>query len=388
MQKESIFIFAGEKSGDMHGSFLMKEIKKMIPNCYMDGVGGPKMRQEGLLPILQMEDFEVMGFSDVFLSLPKLLRQFYTIRRHILKANPKAVILVDYPGFNLRMARALRQVGYQGKLIQYVSPTVWAWGRKRIDQMAATLDLLLTIYPFERKCYTHTSLPVEYVGNPLQEYIRTHHYRENWHVPYGIPSTENLIALFPGSRLSEVKDNLPFQLEAAVLMKKKYPETIFALSHAHEKAYGIIKELIQSTPLKLDKDIFIVPKEITYDLMKSCRCAMAKSGTVTLELALHQKPSVVHYKVTRINRFFAEHILRLNLPYYCIVNILADKEIFPELIAYGLSAENLYYQLESLYRDGEARNTCISQCQVLQETLCDYNASEKAAEAIVKVLSC
>ena len=197
---EKLFIFSGEPSGDLHGSHLVHALRKQLPSILIEGVPGPKMRAQGVISILQMEDFEVMGFSDVICHLPKLARQFYQLRNHILSTRPKGVVLIDYPGFNLRMAAALRKKGYQGKIIQYVSPSVWAWGKHRIEMMANTLDILLTIYPFENQYFQGSSLNVEYVGNPLYEYIKTYHYDEQWKKKLNLAETNNLIALFPGSR--------------------------------------------------------------------------------------------------------------------------------------------------------------------------------------------
>ena len=160
-----------------------------------------------------MEEFQVMGFSDVLKALPRLWKHFYSLRNRILAEQPDAVILIDYPGFNLRLARALRQQGYGGKIIQYICPSVWAHGKQRIETLSLHYDLLLTIYPFESTYFEQSLLPVKYVGNPLEENIRTYSYQENWKETLHLPSSEHLIALFPGSRLGEIKKHVPMQLK-------------------------------------------------------------------------------------------------------------------------------------------------------------------------------
>ena len=182
-----LFIFAGEVSGDSHGASLVKALKEKKPNIVITGVAGPKLRKEGITGPLVMENFEVMGFTDVILSLPRLIKQFYVTRNYILKENPDAVILIDYPGFNLRMAKALREKKYQGKIIQYISPSVWAWGSHRIIQMEKTLDLLMTIYPFEGAFFSHTSLKVNYVGSPVKEQLSHYKYNDHWQDLLNIP---------------------------------------------------------------------------------------------------------------------------------------------------------------------------------------------------------
>lgn len=379
-----LFVFAGEHSGDLHGSHLIRELKGRLPGIAVNGVAGPLMRNQGVKGIFAMEDFEVMGFSDVIRALPKLYRQFYKVRDHILSTAPDAALLIDYPGFNLRMAQALRKKGYQGKIIQYVSPSVWAHGKHRIDTMVETLDLLMTIYPFESSCFDQTPLNVAYVGNPLCEYIKHYPYDNTWQKKISIPNTDRLIALFPGSRSSEIARNLPILLEAAAGLKEKHPETLFGVSCAHQATH----KLLENAPKALKDVLFPIPKKYTYELMRDSRTAVAKSGTVTLELALHRRPTVVIYKLTALNRFYAQHILKLRLPHYCIVNILKNKTVFPELIEKGLSSDNLLHYMEALDNDGKTRYEAMKACTELRQELGSVDASASAAESITRLLSC
>lgn len=381
------FLIAGEKSGDMLGGNLLKALKTQISGCSFMGVGGQEMRQEGMECVLRTEDFELHGFSDIIGSIPSLWKQFRAIRRLILSSQPNAVIFIDYPGFNLRMAKSLRKHGYQGKLIQYVCPTIWAWGAKRKEQMEQTLDLILSIYPFETRLFNNSPLKIEYVGNPVKENIRKHKYDDQWSLLFGIKKTENLIALFPGSRKGEIQRNLPYQLKTCELLKKNNPDTLFAISCAHEKIMPVMHPMLRNMSLKLHQDLFLLPKAYSYELMRDCRSALAKSGTVTLELALHRTPAVVLYKLTRLNRFIAQWILRLNLPHYCIVNILSEKTVYPEIIERGLSSQNLLNTLMPLHRHSEERNRCIEQCRELNEILQEKEASGHAAAAIQELIS-
>jgi lipid-A-disaccharide synthase len=381
-----LFIFAGEKSGDLLGSYLLQAIKERLPKYLLEGVGGPEMRENGFECIMRMEEFEIMGFSDIIRSIPKLKRQFHLIRNHILEGKPEGVIFIDYPGFNLRMAKALRNQGFQGKLIQYISPTVWAWGKNRTEKMAKTLDLLMTIYPFENACFQETSLKVKYVGNPIREIISKYTYDDNWAKLFGIKDPKELVAIFPGSRKGEIQNNLPYQLRAAELLKKDNPSITFAISCAHEKIMPLMQDILNNNSLKLNRDIFLVPKGYSYELMRDCRSAIAKSGTVTLELALHSCPTVTIYKLTLLNRLIAKYFMKLNLPHYCIVNILKGKTVFPELIAHGLNSKNIYKHISSLHHDTKERALCITECKELREILQDNDASINAAAAIEEVL--
>ncbi len=372
-----LFILVGEQSGDLHASHLIRALRQQDLSLRFSGVAGPSMLKEGVECIVPMEKFAVMGFTDVIKNFPSLYKQFYLLRDHILKFQPEGVIFVDYPGFNLRMAKALRKAGYKGKLIHYICPSVWAWGKKRIDLMAHTLDLLLTIYPFEANFFGHTSLPVKYVGNPLQEYISKHQYDKNWKNKF--PWTqETMIAIFPGSRLGEIQRNLPKQLQAATLFQKNHPHVVFGVSCSNPVHQSMIEKMIADEKVN---NAYTVPQEYTYELMQDSHCAIAKSGTVTLELALHQCPTVVVYALSTLNWLIAKFLIRLNLPHYCIVNILNEKRVFPELIKSGYNKENLARELENVYTS-PARDECLLGCEKIVKLFQGREASHNAAQAI------
>lgn len=377
--KQHLFILAGEPSGDLHASQIVKALQNEF---HFSGVAGPALCAAGVDSLMPMEKFAVMGFSDVLKALPSLYKQFYIVRDAILRVRPQGVLFVDYPGFNLRMAKALRRSGYTGKLIHYICPSVWAWGKKRIEHMASTLDMLLTIYPFEAAHFAHTALPVKYVGNPLQEYISQHAYDDNWksHFPIG---NSPLIALFPGSRRGEIERNLPKQLQAVALFQKKYPEVAFGISNANPALKQLIDDKIDEKGIQ---QVFTVPKTYTYELMRDCHSAVAKSGTVTLELALHRCPTVVVYELSTLNWLIAKFLIRLNLPHYCIVNILNNKRIFPELIEKGFDSKNLSHHLEEIYC-GVQRKDCLKGCDNIIDLFQHSTVSHNAAQAIRDLLS-
>lgn len=381
----SIFIFSGEASGDLHGSHLINSLKKLLPEIVIEGVAGPNMRacgtiNDSVVDGIKMENFEVMGFSDVLFALPRLCRYFYKIKNHILKTQPDVVVLIDYPGFNLRLAKALRKQGYRGKIVQYVSPSVWAWGEHRIEGMAKTLDLLLTIYPFEAKSYVGTNLKVEYIGNPLCDYLKDYKYDDQWFLRLGLESTDHLIALFPGSRQGEIVRNIPLLLETAALIKERYPNAVFAISSAHPSVFRLL------TQHPLGASFLQVPRQYTYELMRDSHTAIAKGGTSTLELALHERPTAVFYQLTRLNRFYAKYMLKVRLPYYCIVNIIAGREIFPEMIENKVTASLLTESFFKIHADGGSRSNCIDSCKNLHLSLKRGNANDFAAKAILRLL--
>ena len=372
---KKIFIFAGECSGDLHGALLVKALRERLPQLHLWGVAGPQMRQEGVSCFVPMEEFQVMGIQDVLLALPRLYRHLKQIRNELLSQNPDAVVLIDYADFNMRLAKALRSKGYKGKIVHYICPSVWAWRSQRISQLAATLDLLLAIFPFEPAYFKDTPLRVEYIGNPLMQHLQEPQSRKN----------HSLIALFPGSRQGEVERNLDLQLKTVLELKKEDPELTFVISVAQPALEPIILEKIASTSLHFGKDITLVPATDNQRLMQECSAALAKSGTVTLELALQEVPTVVMYQLSFVNWLFAKFIFRIKLPYYCIANIIAQKTVFPEYIHDAFNPSMAAASLKKLYRKGSEREQCLSLCKEVKELLKSPSPpADMAAELIVK----
>jgi lipid-A-disaccharide synthase len=361
------FIFAGEKSGDMHGANLLVALKNKLPNLELTGVFGDKIKALGYKPLIDMKEFQVMGFSEVIKALPRLRRHFKTLLSFIIESKPDLVILVDYPGFNLRLASKLRKKGFLGKIVHYVCPSVWAWKKGRIEAMAKTLDLLLCIFPFEPKYFSHTDLEAIYIGNPTLEAIEKHSFQSDWKRRLGIPEKRPLLALFPGSRIDEIKRNLPIQLKAAELLKKDFPELVICVSGVASKYYEI-------------------PYEYTYELMKDTALSFAKCGTTILELALLQTPTVVTYQVSHVNFFIAKYLFNLHkLPFYSLPNILLKKEVFPELIYYHFTAKNTYEKGKELLSSPK-NESCLRDCLFVKEALkTNRSCSDVGADLICQL---
>ncbi|HSX13530.1 MAG TPA: lipid-A-disaccharide synthase [Chlamydiales bacterium] len=359
MSEIDVFVIAGEPSGDLHGAKLISSLLLRIPSLQVAAVSGPHMRKLPIQSLFSMENLSVMGFIDVFFAIPKIMRQFFVIRKKILQMNPKVVIFIDYPGFNLRIQKSLRKKGYQGKLIHYICPSVWAWGKKRIPMMAETLDLLFTFFPFEKECFAKTSLKVEHIGHPLVQFI---------HPP--IEKRTQTIAIFPGSRTKEIERNLPIQIAVARSLQKEDPNLDIVISVSHPDKLPLIRSIAMDIPLVLD----------SYSLMKTAKLALATSGTVTLELALHETPTIVNFMIRPLDLFLAQKVFKINLPFYCIVNIIAGYEIFPEFFGPNCTQGNIFQAAKDLM----IRNPDFKKVRSL---LTNKNASEEAVSLIVPFLS-
>jgi lipid-A-disaccharide synthase len=379
-----LFLFAGEDSADLHGALLIEALRKKRPELQISGVGGPKMRQAKMVSWLLMEDFHVMGFLDIFFSFWKLMRQFFYLRKRILQENPPICVFIDYPGFNLRLETSLRKKGYLGKLVHYISPSVWAWKKNRIYTLEKSLDLLLTIFPFEKECYQATKLPVIYVGHPLIKKIA------KVQTDLGKISTKKqckktLIGIFPGSRKKEIGRNLPIQLQACENLYQKQKNISFVVSIANPKWDIFIRHILQKSSIPISSFYFSSGEE-HYFFMPDMKMAFAKSGTINLELALFEVPTIVTYGITKIDLFLAQKVLKICLPYYCIVNIIAQREVFPELYGPNFTLENLLEQADLFLNDEEKRQKCKEECREVKRKLTDLDASENSATILLEML--
>lgn len=365
-----LFLIAAEPSADLHGSKLVEALLAARPGLKIAAVAGPLMRSLPIEVLFPMESLQAMGFLDVLSALPRIARQFFSIRKKILSLNPKAVVCIDYPGFNLRLEASLRKQGYQGKLIHYVCPTVWAWGKKRIPRMAETLDLLLTLFPFEKECFSSTSLRVEYVGHPLASQI----------LPAETAvqrSGSNILALFPGSREAEIRRNFPLQLAAAKRLLACDPTIQIAISIAQSAFEPLLRSFCTGTP------VHFYPFNKKMELMRTARAAIATSGTVTLELALHCVPTVVNFAIRPLDLFIAQKIFHIDLPFYCIVNIMVSKSVFPELFGPRLVPDSLFFWAHKLLVDEQARAEIRAGCTLLRESLGTQDGAEAAAKSVI-----
>lgn len=366
----SLFIFAGEPSADLHGGALIQKIHEVCPDLAIFGVAGPHMRKAGLETVMEMERFQVMGFVDVALAFFRIARQFFTLRKLILERNPEVVLFIDYPGFNLAMEKSLRKKGFKGQICHYICPSVWAWGKKRIPRMEKTLDHLFTILPFEQKFFDPKKLDVRFVGHPLVQRV------QNPVEPLDLGTDKPVLALFPGSREKELCRNLGKQLKVARRLKEQNPDLIVAVS----LSTPAFEERIRKEAEGLD--IVLIPSNKNYALMRRATVAIAKSGTVTLELALHGVPTVVTYGLSRLDLFIARDLLRIRLPYYCIVNIILEEELFPELFGPKLTETALFNETNKFLKSEEARQFCREKCENLRKILTKKDPAEEIAQTI------
>ncbi|MBL7710663.1 MAG: lipid-A-disaccharide synthase [Chitinophagaceae bacterium] len=365
------YIIAGEASGDLHGSNLITELKKLDPSATIRCWGGDKMQQAGAELVKHYRDLAFMGFTEVLMNLRTIFKNLAFCKEDILQNRPDTLILIDYPGFNLRIAKWAKEQGI--KVIYYISPQVWAWKENRVKMMKQTIDKMLVILPFEKEYYKNKwNWEVEYVGHPLVEVIERHKTDSK----SGPLSGKPIVALLPGSRKQEILKKLPIMLEVS----RSFPGYQFIVA----KAPGV-EEQFYDDLLKPYSNVSYVSNQ-TYDLLQQSKAALVTSGTATLETALFEIPEVVCYKGSYLSYQIGKRLVKVK--FISLVNLIMDKLVVKELIQDDLTTGNLERELQQLLTS----ETRISELQKdysnLRELLSKGgNASSKAARSIVDFLA-
>lgn len=361
------YIIAGEASGDLHGSNLIKAIKQRQPHCDIRAWGGDKMQAAGATLVKHYRDLAFMGFVEVVMNLRTIFKNLSFCKKDILAYKPDVLVLVDYPGFNLRIAKWAKQQGI--KVVYYISPQVWAWKENRVKTMKQYIDQMLVILPFEKDYFKNKwNWDVHYVGHPLIEEIEA----KKQSVPEKITKDgKPLIALLPGSRRQEIEKKLPVMLAAS----KDFPDHQFVIAQAPSIEDAFYQPFIADY-----KNVGLVQNK-TYDLLMQSTAALVTSGTATLETALFGVPEVVCYKGSNISYQIAKRVI--SIKYISLVNLIMDKEVVKELIQHAMNETNIRHELELLLHDQGKRKSLEQDYQQLYETLkAGGHASAKAAEII------
>jgi lipid-A-disaccharide synthase len=371
----TFYFVAGEASGDEHGAALLRALHEIVPDLRFAGRGGPKMQAIAGEKFTNWSDAAaVVGLWEVVKRYGYFREQFQNALNEIAKINPDAVVLIDYPGFNLRLARALRKKSPTLKIIYYISPQVWAWNRGRIPQMARFLDLMLCIFPFEAELYNKSGLRTVFVGHPMIQNLAK--------LRMGEERQPDLIGLFPGSRLREVRKIFPIMLEAARQIAEERPEMRFEVAAASEPLAQEIQQMSAASPLR--ERVRIVTRDAA-GTMQRAFTGMVASGTATLEAAYFRLPFVLVYKVSWPTYFAARLVLKtkhLGMP-----NVLAGREIIPEFIQHEARPDSISKAILQLMNDQAERDLMVSEFDAIIAKLGETGASAKAARAIVDELN-
>ncbi len=373
---KTIYFVAGEVSGDNHGAALMRALREIDIDLRFTGRGGPQMKAiAGEKFTDWLNHAAVLGLWEVLKNYGYFHEQFRQVLAEIEKAKPNAVVLIDYPGFNLRLARALRKQSAKGKIIYYISPQVWAWNRGRIKNMARFLDLMLCIFPFEADLYNKSGLRTLFVGHPMVERLRAR--------KIDIERDPNLIGLFPGSRPREVRKIFPILVETARELCKQKPGLHFEIAAASDSLAAEISRRLRDAGMR--QELFQVVTGEPAATMQRASFGIIASGSATLEAAYFRLPFVLVYKVAWPTYLAAR--LVVNVRYLGMPNVLADKEVVPEFIQHRARPGVIAKTVFQLINNPTARDRMISEFDRIVAKLGEGGASDKAARAIVEELS-
>lgn len=370
-----VMMIAGEASGDLHGSGVVRELKKQNPRVEVFGIGGDKMAREGMSLTYHIRELSFMGFLEVVKHLPTIRSVEKTMTQLLKLKRPDVVVLIDYPGFNLRFARTAKKLGI--KVLYYISPQVWAWHTSRVKKMKGIVDKMLVIFPFEVELYKKEGIDVEFVGHPLLEVLETGLDRKGFFRRYRLSTEKRLLALIPGSRVQEIHNILPVMLEVAERLAAELDLEV-AISVAPTLQDDFFKTFFP------DRGFHLL-KGATYELMENADFALVTSGTATLETACFATPMVVVYRTSWLTYLIGRMLVRVkNIG---LVNIVAGTRIVPEFIQHQATARNIVREVLQYLRDDDKLATMRESLSNVRGMLGTHGASKRVANRILQLAS-
>jgi lipid-A-disaccharide synthase len=366
------YIIAGERSGDLHGGNLIKSLKKRDPECKIRAWGGDYMKNAGAELVMHYNDLAFMGFAEVVLHFRKILRNLEFCRKDILEFSPDIIILIDFAGFNFRVASFAWKKGF--RIFYYISPKIWAWYTSRVYRIKSRVERMFVILPFEVDFYKKYGVEVDYVGNPVAEAVRNHLIDKEFAESIRKAGFTKITALLPGSRKQEVLQAIPVMSKIA----DHYPEVLFLVAGVN----NLPGELYSGCSGKPNMRVVF---EKTYDILSVADAAIVTSGTATLETALWNVPQVVIYKANlRISAWITRMVIKVK--YISLVNLILGRELITELIQENLTHENLVREFNEIITDSGRRDNIIKGYKEVSDKIGHTVTSETAAELMIQYL--
>ncbi len=370
-------IITGEASGDLHGANVVKEIKKILPNINCYGIGGTKMREEGVKLQTNVSELSVVGLAEVLKHYPRLRSLLNKTKATIKSKKPDLLILIDSPDFNLPLAKVAKHHGI--KVLYYISPQIWAWRKSRIKLIQKYVDMMAVVFPFEENFYLDAGVPVEYVGHPLTKEANYTTNKAEFFSSNNLDPNQKLIGLFPGSRISEIENNYPVILSAANELLSLKKDIQFITPIADTLPQALIQKHISESGIK----VYTTTDNI-YNVINACDAIAAASGTVTLQITLMQIPMLIVYKISPITYRIFKRIVKFT--FAGIANVIAKKEISREFIQDNATAKNISSELIKLLSDKEYVSEMKKNMRQVKESLGKKDGSATTARLAVKLI--
>jgi lipid-A-disaccharide synthase len=371
-------IVAGEASGDIYGADLVQKALQLDPTLHFSGIGGEKMRGVGVETVVDSAEMAVMGLIEVFKHFGVISSAFLKLKRILLNAPPELLILIDYPGFNIRLAKVAKKAGV--KVLYYISPKVWAWKAGRIKSIAASVTQMAVIFPFEVPLYEKAGVPVSFVGHPLLDLVDVTVDRSGAATSFGLDPKRKIVGLFPGSRHNEIDKLLPTIIASAVKLKEKFPEVQFILPLASTLQSIDVTPLFESANLEVT-----ISRDKIHDMIRACDAIISVSGTVTLEIALVGTPMVIIYKLAPLTYQLAKRVVKI--PHIGLCNIVAGESIVRELIQDQANPEVIAAEIEKLLTDQRYIATMLANLDEIRAKLGGGGAAQNVASLALDLIN-
>lgn len=375
---KQVLIVAGEASGDHHAARLVEELHQIDPSVHFAGIGGERMKKAGVEILVDSADMAVVGLVEVLANYRFLKSVLDQMRDELRQRRPDMLILVDYPDFNLRLAKTAKELGI--KVLYYISPQIWAWRQKRVFKIKKLVDMMAVVFPFEVPFYEQAGVPVRFVGHPLVDEVRSKLSHEQAEQEFGLDSSRPVLGLFPGSRRSEIKRLLPIVLESAALVHKQRPDVQFILPRASTLSEEFLTPYLSET----DLDIHVIPGR-SYDVTRACDAIVSASGTATLEIALMQVPLVVIYKIASLSYRIVSRMLKID--HVALCNIVAGERVVPELIQHDATPQRISHAALELLTNNDKAAAMRQHQEVVREKLGGSGGSRNVAELALELLN-
>ena len=378
MKSRLVLIVAGEASADLHGSNLVRAMKRLDPGIMFQGIGGHGMKTQGVEILVPSSEMAVVGLTEVLPRLCKIAGAYRSLKTILKKNHPDLLILLDYPDFNIMLSRVAKQCGVP--VLYYISPQVWAWRRRRVEKLRRRVDRLAVILPFEEAFYRQNGLEVEYVGHPLLDVIPPRRDKNSALRELGMAEAYPVVGLLPGSRKEEVVKLLPTMAGAALELIETFPDLKCLLPRASTIPEDVIASILENHPLEVK-----VIHGNMHTVLSACDLAFVASGTATLETAIMQVPMVILYRVSPLSYWIGKKLIRV--PSIGLPNLVAQKKIVPELIQDEVTAERLTREALSLLGDSKRRDHMVNELIKVREKLGSISASKRTARIALEMMT-
>jgi len=375
---KKILIIAGEASGDLHGSNLVKALKEQDPSLDIYGVGSRNMREAGVRMLADASSISVVGATEVLTHIGAIYGVYAKLKRFLRDERPDLLILIDFPDFNIMTGKAARKLGIP--VLYYISPQVWAWRKGRINTIAKLVRSILVVFPFEVDLYRPTGIDVRFVGHPLADVVASKYTREEARSQLGLAQDRRTIAILPGSRRKEIMHLLPDLLRAAGIIRERFPDVQFALPVAPTLERNFVKRFVDESGVP----VTVIDGRV-YDVLRASDAAMVTSGTATLETGLMAIPMVIAYRASRITYWIGR--LLVSVKNFGLVNIVAGRTVVPELLQDEATPERIAEEIGAIIADPEKHRRITEELVRVRTVLGEGGASRRAAAVVRELLT-